>query len=53
MIENGVENFVEIGPGKVLSGMIKKISRSSNAYNISDMQSLDTVISSLCGKVLI
>lgn len=53
MIENGVENFVEIGPGKVLSGMIKKISRSSNAFNVSDMQSIDVVVNSICGKVLI
>jgi len=53
MIENGVENFVEIGPGKVLSGMVKKISRPSNVYNVCDNQSLDTVLSSICSKILI
>jgi [acyl-carrier-protein] S-malonyltransferase len=53
MLDNGVENFIEIGPGKVLSGMIKKISRQSNVYNISDMASLQTVADSICGKVLI
>jgi len=53
MIEKGVENFIEIGPGKVLSGMTKKISRSSNVYNINDIQSLDNVVNSFCSKVLI
>jgi len=53
MIENGVENFIEIGPGKVLSGMVKKISRPSNVYNVSDIQSLDTTINSISNKVLI
>ncbi|MDD3013068.1 MAG: ACP S-malonyltransferase [Candidatus Gastranaerophilales bacterium] len=53
MIENGVENFIEIGPGKVLSGMVKKISRPSSVYNVSDNQSLDTVVNSICSKVLI
>lgn len=53
MLENGVENFIEIGPGKVLSGMIKKISRQSNVYNISDIATLESVADSICGKVLI
>lgn len=48
MVENGVDTFIEIGPGKVLSGMVKKISRSLNAYNIENMQTLEGVKSKIC-----
>jgi len=35
-----VSHFVEIGPGKVLSGLIKRIDRSAKTQNIGDVQSL-------------
>jgi len=41
MIEHGVRNFVEIGPGRTLSGFVKKIDRSLGIYNIEDMASLE------------
>lgn len=53
MLEQGVDTFIEIGPGKVLSGMVKKIERTAKVFNISDMQSLENVISSLNNEVLI
>ena len=40
MIEQGVEKFVEIGPGKVLSGMIKRIDRSIPLIALGDMESI-------------
>tara|TARA_B100000963_G_C22483620_1_gene605851 strand:- start:61 stop:990 length:930 start_codon:yes stop_codon:yes gene_type:complete len=35
MIDNGVNNFVEIGPGKVLSGLIKRINKTVNVNSIN------------------
>lgn len=44
MIEQGVDTFIEIGPGKVLSGFIKKINKDVRILNIQDVQSLKNVI---------
>lgn len=35
MIDDGVERFVEIGPGRVLTGLMRKINRKINTVNIS------------------
>ena len=43
MIEAGVDTFIEIGPGKVLSGMMRKISREVTVYNVQDKASLEKV----------
>ena len=43
MINNGVNNFIEIGPGKVLSGLIKRIDKNvkiNTINNESDIQDL-------------
>lgn len=41
MIANGVDTFIEIGPGKTLSGFIKKIDRSLKVINIEKVEDLD------------
>jgi len=41
IIDSGIKIFIEIGPGKVLSGLIKRIDKSSKVYNIEDNKSLE------------
>lgn len=41
LIEEGVDTFIEIGPGKTLTGLIKKIDRSKKAFNVEDIKSLN------------
>ena len=40
MQEAGVTEFIEIGPGKVLSGFVKKIDKSATIYQVEDQASL-------------
>ncbi|WP_338786636.1 ACP S-malonyltransferase [Metabacillus sp. FJAT-53654] len=51
MIENGVTTFIEIGPGKVLSGLVKKIDRSAIVYSISDLETINTTVEKLKGEL--
>lgn len=44
MIKDGVDTFVEIGPGKVLSGFVKKVDRKLTVVNVEDMASLDKAV---------
>jgi [acyl-carrier-protein] S-malonyltransferase len=44
MIESGVTIFVEVGPGKVLSGLMRQIDRSVRCLNVEDAASLQASI---------
>ena len=44
MKKENVEQYVEIGPGKVLTGFIKKENRDAETYNISDVESLENFL---------
>lgn len=47
MVKNGVDTFVEIGPGKVLAGLIKKINSEVKVYNVYDKVSLELCLNEL------
>lgn len=47
MIADGVDTFVEIGPGKTLNGFLRKIDRNAKVYNINTWDDVDQVISEL------
>ena len=43
MINKGVTNFIEIGPGKVLSGLIKRIDKTVNLITINNIEDLKNI----------
>ncbi|HYF83132.1 MAG TPA: ACP S-malonyltransferase [Clostridia bacterium] len=47
MMDMGVDTFIEVGPGKTLSGFVKKIDKSLYVYNVEDMESLENTIVSI------
>lgn len=50
MAANGVDTFVEIGPGKVLAGLIKKTNPALNVLNVYDEESLNVAVETLKEK---
>jgi [acyl-carrier-protein] S-malonyltransferase len=44
MIGAGVHTFVEVGPGKVLSGLVRQISRNVRNLNVEDSTTLEQVL---------
>lgn len=47
MLSDGIDTFVEIGPGKTLSGFVRKIGKSATIYQSDSVQALDKIISEL------
>ncbi len=47
LIAQGVTVFVEVGPGNVLSGLLKRIDRSVKAVSVNDLKALDELTQSL------
>jgi [acyl-carrier-protein] S-malonyltransferase len=47
MIESGVTVFVEVGPGKVLTGLLRQIDRSVRVFNVEDSTTLNSTMEKL------
>ncbi|BBF41630.1 malonyl CoA-acyl carrier protein transacylase [Lachnospiraceae bacterium KM106-2] len=52
MIDEGVTHFIEIGPGKTLSGFMRKIDRTVSTYHIGTMEEADQVIGELVCRTI-
>lgn len=50
MVASGVEGFIEVGPGRVLTGLIKRIHKGASLWNVSDPASLAATVESLRAK---
>ena len=49
MIENGVDTFIELGPGKTLCGLIGKTNGSVRTFHVEDCESLGETIRGVVG----
>ena len=53
MLENGVDTFIEVGPGRVLSGFVRDISKTLekrvNIFNVEDLKSLEKTLEGMKG----
>jgi [acyl-carrier-protein] S-malonyltransferase len=49
LIDEGVNTFVEVGPGRVLTGLLRQIERSVAALNVEDEKSLATTLDKIAG----
>ena len=47
LINQGVTTFVEVGPGNVLGGLLKRIDRSVRTFSVNDLESLDEISTEL------
>lgn len=47
---NGVDSYVECGPGKVLSGLIKRIDKTASLNSIQDVPTLEKTVGALCSS---
>jgi [acyl-carrier-protein] S-malonyltransferase len=47
LVQEGVSTFVEVGPGNVLAGLIKKIAKDAKILNVEDPESLERTVTEL------
>ena len=50
MIQNGVDTFVEIGPGRTLSGFLRKISREVKVYQVGTWEEMEQAVKILTAQ---
>ncbi len=47
LIDQGYSRFIELGPGNVLSGLMRRIDRDAEMLRVSDLASLDATVARL------
>jgi len=47
MLDNGIDTVIELGPGRVLSGLMKKLNKEIKCLNVEDMKSLEKTLKEL------
>ena len=47
MSETGVHNYIEIGPGKALSGMVKRTIKRANCFSINSIADIKNLLNEL------
>jgi [acyl-carrier-protein] S-malonyltransferase len=47
LIAAGATNFIEVGPGKVLCGLLKQIDPAQKSLNVEDQASLESTLAAL------
>lgn len=50
MVQDGIDTFIEVGPGKTLCGLIKKTVPGARVFNVEDEQSLISTLNALKGE---
>ena len=52
LVREGVDRFVEIGPGKVLTGLVRKISPSAGTWNVEGIRGIEALASVRSGATM-
>lgn len=47
MVADGYDTFIEIGPGKVLSGLVRRIAKDAKVLNVEDQKSMNDTLSAM------
>jgi [acyl-carrier-protein] S-malonyltransferase len=47
IFDSGIDTFIEVGPGKILTGLIKRIEPSAKVFNVEDLKTFDNTLSSI------
>jgi [acyl-carrier-protein] S-malonyltransferase len=52
LVREGVDTVVEVGPGAVLTGLVKRIAPALRLFNVHDPETLDETVAALRGAAV-